>query len=325
LDSSFAVLYLTGCLLHKTGDVNGAVGAFEAAVAHDPANANAFCNLGAVQHIAGDLHAAIGAYQRAIQLDPANPVTRRNLSRVQQELPEGVSNDAGSADEGAREGGGGKSKNAKKKAKRRAKKKANANGGSGTPDVHTAGVAGGTARDGAAAGSDVMGSAAVISKADTALAAQCFRKASLHDSRGESSKAAVWYRKAAELGNADAQQCLAVACFTGDGVDMDVAQAVGWYQKAAEQGHAQAQNCLGLCYKNGDGVDIDAAKAASYFLSAAKLGNARAQLNAGCCYADGFGLGQDRQLAVEWLVEAAEQGHPRAQQMLAVRFGMFPE
>ena len=61
------------------------------------------------------------------------------------------------------------------------------------------------------------------------------------------SQALVWYRKAAEQGNAIAQYTSA-AYAQGRGVPQDYAQAVSWYRKAAEQGDADAQVALGPMY-----------------------------------------------------------------------------
>ena len=53
----------------------------------------------------------------------------------------------------------------------------------------------------------------------------------------ELKRAAVWYRKAAEQGFADAQHSLGVMYLGGEGVQQDFKQAALWYQKAADQGH----------------------------------------------------------------------------------------
>ncbi|MCD8237521.1 MAG: sel1 repeat family protein, partial [Prevotellaceae bacterium] len=56
------------------------------------------------------------------------------------------------------------------------------------------------------------------------------------------SKAAEWYAKAAEQGNAKAQNALGVCYEKGQGVVQDFIKAAEWYAKAAEQGDADAQN-----------------------------------------------------------------------------------
>jgi TPR repeat protein len=74
-------------------------------------------------------------------------------------------------------------------------------------------------------------------------------------------QAALWYRKAAEQGDADAQFDLGDLYDTGRGVLRDYTQAALWYRKAAEQGDADAQDALGDLYNTGRGVPRDYAEA----------------------------------------------------------------
>jgi len=50
-------------------------------------------------------------------------------------------------------------------------------------------------------------------------------------------------------------------------------QAVHWYQKAAEQGNAAAQNDLGFMYLNGLGVAQSDEQAVHWYRKAAEQGN----------------------------------------------------
>ena len=70
-----------------------------------------------------------------------------------------------------------------------------------------------------------------------------------------------WYRRAADLGNADAQNNLGNMYASGDGVRRDPREAFRWYMKAAEQGCAAAEINLGRMYETGDGVSVSFAKA----------------------------------------------------------------
>ena len=80
--------------------------------------------------------------------------------------------------------------------------------------------------------------------------------------------------KAAELGNVDAQFTLGWCYYMGEGVEVNLYEAVKWYRKAAEQGHAEAQNNLGSCYYNGNGVEQDYAEAVKWYRKAAEQGHA---------------------------------------------------
>lgn len=57
-------------------------------------------------------------------------------------------------------------------------------------------------------------------------------------------KAVSWYKKAAEQGNALAQNNLGDMYLAGRGVPKDETEAVTWYKKAAEQGNEDAKKAL---------------------------------------------------------------------------------
>lgn len=78
-----------------------------------------------------------------------------------------------------------------------------------------------------------------------------------YDGRGvpqDYTKAAKWYRKAAEQGYNISQLKLGLMYHTGQGVPFSYTQAVKWFRKAAEQGDALSQTLLGLMYVKGEGV-----------------------------------------------------------------------
>jgi uncharacterized protein len=57
-------------------------------------------------------------------------------------------------------------------------------------------------------------------------------------------EAAVWYRKAADLGHVRAQYQMGVAYANGFGVDQDMKEAAKWYKKSAGQGFLPAKEAL---------------------------------------------------------------------------------
>ena len=119
-------------------------------------------------------------------------------------------------------------------------------------------------------------------------------------------------RKAAEQGNADAQNDLGVCYETGDGMGRDQAEAAKWYRKAAEQGNAKAQRNLGVCYEYGRGVGEDPKEAVNWYRKAAEQGNADAQKSLARCYAMGLGVARNRAESLKWGQKAAEQGDTSA-------------
>ena len=104
--------------------------------------------------------------------------------------------------------------------------------------------------------------------------------------------------------------------YGNNGVKMDYAEAVKWYRKAALMGHADAQNYLGVCYDHGRGLNEDDVEAVKWFRKAAAQGDKYAQNNLGLCYDYGRGLNEDDVEAVKWFRKAAEQGHNSAQNSL---------
>jgi TPR repeat protein len=63
----------------------------------------------------------------------------------------------------------------------------------------------------------------------------------------------------------------------GQGVPKDDAEAVKWYRKAAEQGNAGAQDKLGAMYADGRGVPKDDAEAVRWHRMAAEQRDEDAQ------------------------------------------------
>ena len=90
-------------------------------------------------------------------------------------------------------------------------------------------------------------------------------------------QAAIWYRKAADLGDRLAEYSIARMCERRRGVPRDVAQAVGWYKRLAEvDAHVdsaadpfslgtrwarEAEQALARIYDRGDGIPRDATQA----------------------------------------------------------------
>ncbi len=76
-----------------------------------------------------------------------------------------------------------------------------------------------------------------------------------------------------------AQYNLGVMYADGRGVAKDAQQAVVWYRKAADQGDADAQNNLGVMYANGAGVPKDAQQAYFWWLLSSAQGETSSAKN----------------------------------------------
>ena len=137
---------------------------------------------------------------------------------------------------------------------------------------------------------------------------------------GTMQEAVKWYRKAAEQGDANAQNSLGVMYYKGEGVPRDHQEAVKWYRKAAEQGHAGAQFNLGLMYHQGEGVPKNATEAVRWWRKAAEQGTASAQVNLGLMYLRGEGVPKNATEAVKWFRRAAERGDAQGQLNLGAMY-----
>ena len=96
----------------------------------------------------------------------------------------------------------------------------------------------------------------------------------------------------------------------------DHAAALRRFREAADLGNAQAMNNLAMMYMRGQGVPVSMDKAVDYFSQSANLGNAIAATNLGAIYARGLGVPLDLALAKNWYQKAADLGHLGAQNEL---------
>lgn len=126
------------------------------------------------------------------------------------------------------------------------------------------------------------------------------------------SKAAEWYRAAAQLGYAEAQFNLARLCYNGIGMAPDYVQAANWFEKAAQQGHGPSVSILGVLYAKGDKLPQDLEKAARWTAQDAALGNAAAQYQLGVFHLNGQGVKKDMLEAYKWFAIAEANGNTSA-------------
>jgi len=153
-------------------------------------------------------------------------------------------------------------------------------------------------------------------------------------------KAAEFFQKAADQGNADAQCNLGWLYENGWGVPKDFAKAEQLYRKAADQGNRDAiaslkrlskpaepnqgdaatQFSLAVLYEHGLGVPKDLWKAADLYQKAAAQGHAGAQTVLGWLYEHGEGVPKDLWKAADLYQKAAAQGHAGGQTSLGLLY-----
>ena len=132
--------------------------------------------------------------------------------------------------------------------------------------------------------------------------------------------ALIWYRKAADQGNSQAQNNLGWLYKTGLGVEINYAEAARLFRKSADQGNADGQDNIGVMYRDGLCVTNDNVEAVKWFRKAAEQGDADGQVNLGVMYRDGLGITNDNVEAVRWFRKAVEQGNAQGQACLGSMF-----
>ncbi|MFZ1073421.1 MAG: tetratricopeptide repeat protein, partial [Verrucomicrobiia bacterium] len=75
---------------------------------------------------------------------------------------------------------------------------------------------------------------------------------------------------------------------------------VDWYRRAAEMGNVEAQNLLGECYRDGHGVRRNLKLGIKLLLLAAKRGEPNAQVSIGYQLFYGEHIKRDRPKAIYW-------------------------
>ena len=135
----------------------------------------------------------------------------------------------------------------------------------------------------------------------------------------ESDKAKAFeaYKKAAEIGNAEAQNWVGKYYLYGWGdCEKDHDKAMEWFRKSAEQMFASGVYNVGLCYDEGYGVQKDEREAMKWYTKAAQQGLPLGQFELGQHYRKGRGVEKDPEEAVRWYEKAAEQGQEDAMGLL---------
>jgi TPR repeat protein/FixJ family two-component response regulator len=111
------------------------------------------------------------------------------------------------------------------------------------------------------------------------------------------------------------------ACYYGEGVRKNPAEAVKWFRWAALRGFARAQCWLGYCYQHYlSGVTRDVADSVRWLQKAARQGEMTAEYNLGICCEGGLGVSKDTDQMVMWYRRAAERGHLGAHFRLGMHY-----
>jgi TPR repeat protein len=100
---------------------------------------------------------------------------------------------------------------------------------------------------------------------------------------------------------------------TGDGIAVDLPEAVRYYEMAVQSGYPRAMNNLALMYEEGQGVPKDAGKAMELYRNAARLGHPIAMLSLAELYENTAGGAKTAHLPLMYFMLASKYGQAEAQ------------
>ena len=134
----------------------------------------------------------------------------------------------------------------------------------------------------------------------------------------EAEERVYWFRKAAELGGAHAQNSLGYCLHEGLGVEMDRGEALHYFRLSAEQGNRFGQESLARAYYEPDfaGLPPNPVEAFRLLTLSAGQGWHWSQFHLGECYEKGFGTNPDMAKARHWYEQAAKAGNENAKAAL---------
>lgn len=148
---------------------------------------------------------------------------------------------------------------------------------------------------------------AIISEASSAFQAKDFQKA--FD---------LWL-PLAESGVSQAQTAIAYLYATGLGTEQSDTEALAWFTKAAEEGDADAQNNLGVIYAKG-GTKATREQAIKWYLEAARRGHRGAQQNLVALNNDNLERKVAAPASAELVQMKAYEGEPVYQFLFGISF-----
>ena len=113
-------------------------------------------------------------------------------------------------------------------------------------------------------------------------------------------EAVKWYRLAAEQELPEAQHRMFVSCRDGAGIERNLENAAKWCRRSAEAGFDEAMFDMAMLYLNGTGVEKNGKSAIKWFRRGAERNYPPALYMFGRCYKIGIGVDKDEDEAQKW-------------------------
>jgi TPR repeat protein len=148
-----------------------------------------------------------------------------------------------------------------------------------------------------------------------------------HEGVAEDPETALsWYRKAAALGDAAAENNIGADYMSGDGVKKDITKALYWYKKSADGYNPQADENLGDLYSNGQDIKQDDGQAIYWYEQAVdNAGNGDdnfsvSEVEFRLYQLFDSGTSMDMAEALHWLKKSAADGSLKAEEQLGKEY-----
>ncbi|MFP5235510.1 MAG: tetratricopeptide repeat protein [Acidobacteriota bacterium] len=126
--------------------------------------------------------------------------------------------------------------------------------------------------------------------------------------RDDTDKQLAAMQKRAEQGYVVDAMKLGKAYLTGNGAPQNFEESARWFKRAAGLGNPEAQNMLGYFYRRGIGVKVEDERALHWFQMASAGGLPAAKVNLGIMYLRGDGVHQSYSRARDYFERAVEKG-----------------
>ena len=123
-------------------------------------------------------------------------------------------------------------------------------------------------------------------------------------------KALPLLRKAAELGNAEAQYNFGYFLQNGIGIEKNPEEAVKWYKESSDNHFNDGHYAMMMAYGNGNGIEQNSKMAFEYALKCAGNNDPTCMWNVVNCYITGNGVEQSIGKFREWIVRLAKLENP---------------
>lgn len=127
---------------------------------------------------------------------------------------------------------------------------------------------------------------------------------------GKYKEAELILRKAAELGNGEAQYNLGYLLQSGVLGEKKPKEAIEWFKKSSDNNFNDGHYALMMAYGNGEGVELNSETALIYAMKCAENNDPTCMWNVVNCYVSGNGVKQNIPKFKEWILRLAKLENP---------------